>query len=160
MSAGTRPQSSGLEIITYEKTIPMIKPISASATKNSDLNTAVEKGGTPADLGNAYALQIQAYAEAPWSSNFGEQNAMKLTDLISEAYSTTLGCVNDWNSSVKAYNKERSRISGLVDSGRIVGDAANALGIDKMPLKLPYYESPSSSQPVGTDFLPTAVPNP
>lgn len=129
----------------------------ANETENSDLNAAVEEGGTPADLYAGYALQINAYAEAPWTG-LSEDMYISIQDLIEESYSTTFGCIKDWNDNVKAYNVERSRIAGLADSGRIIGDAANALGVTELPLKLPYYESPESALPIGSDFYTEPTP--
>lgn len=129
----------------------------ANATQDSDLNAATEQGGTPADLYAGYALQINAYAEAPWTG-LSEDMYISIQDLIEESYSTTFGCIKDWNDNVKAYNIERSRINGLADSGRIIGDAATALGITELPLKLPYYESPASALPIGSDFYTEPTP--
>lgn len=133
---------------------------SLKSSLNDDLNTAVENGGTPTDMANGFALQINAYTEAPWVG-MDTVALTSLQDLIEEAYSTSYGCIKDWNDAVSAYNIERSRIASLSDSGRIIGDAANALGVTDLPRKLPYYESPDNSKPIGSDFTnpdPTATP--
>lgn len=113
------------------------------------LNQMVEEEATPADLATGFGIVIDAYA--PTEAILPTLPTEVVQQVIaeqSEASNLMLGCVVDWNQAAEAYNTERSRINRLSDSGRIIGDAANALGLSELPNRLPLYTSTSSSEPI------------
>lgn len=116
-----------------------------------DLNEMVASGGTPADVASGFALTVQAYAptEAVLPVLPTEVTLFILAEQ-SEATSMMFGCVVDWNEAAQAYNAERNKLNQLVNSGEVIGAAANAIGINDLPETLPYYQSTPENSTIPT----------
>ena len=65
---------------------------------------------------------------------------------VSEAYNEIYAAGQDWNKAVEEYNAERRKVSN-----EVVARAAKALGVNDLPVELPYFSLPlpetQSSQP-------------
>ncbi len=121
----------------------------AFTNADGDLNKMVEEGATPADLANGLTLMVNSYAPTEAGLEALPTTVVeRMMDEQSEAANMIFSCVLDWNNAAREYNVERNRINGLSDSGKIIGAAANAIGLSELPRELPTYQSNSSSQPI------------
>ena len=117
----------------------------------SDLNQMVENQATPADLGSAFNVALSAYAptEAVLPT-LPTDVFTQVLDIQSEAANMMFGCAVDWNEAASRYNSERAKINSFIDSGRIIGDAASALGVTDLPSRLPLYQSSTNDGTIPT----------
>lgn len=115
-----------------------------------NLNELQNKGALPTDLGQGFALYVNAITQAPPPVP-DPQVTLSLGDTIDEAMNTVQLAGTDWNDAVKAYNTRRAQIKG-----EIVARVSEYFGFE-LPASLPYYQGASAGQPVRNP-LDTPVP--
>ena len=101
-----------------------------------DLEQLVKDGATPADMAitlNSYAI---TFNEAPLT-NVSVESLSKTQGYVSEAYNEIYAAGQDWNKAVEEYNAERRKVSN-----EVVARAAKALGVNDLPVELPYFSLP------------------
>lgn len=82
-------------------------------------------------------------------SNVSVDSLTTTQGYISEAYNEIYAAGQDWNRAVEEYNAERGKASS-----EMVARAAKALGVNDLPLELPYFSVSFSDDQVSQPPLP------
>jgi hypothetical protein len=115
-----------------------------------NLQELQEQGALPSDLGQGFALYVNAVVQAPPPAPAPEVT-LSLGDTVDEAMNTIQLAGTDWNDAVRAYNTRRSQISG-----EIVARVSEFFGFE-LPVSFPYYQGANAGEPVEN---PLATPEP
>ena len=115
-----------------------------------DLNALQNQGALPDNLGEGFALYVNAITQAPPPVPDAEVT-LALGDTIDECMNTIQLAGTDWNDAVRAYNSRRSQISG-----EVIARVSEYFGFE-LPVAFPYYAGGNAGQPVEN---PLATPQP
>lgn len=119
------------------------RDVSGNPIDPSDLNLdqLMKQGLLPDQLGQGFALYVNAVVQAPPPVPDAEVT-LALGDTIDEAMNTIQLAGTDWNDAVKAYNTRRSQIKG-----EIVARVSEYFGFE-LPVTFPYYQGGNIGRPV------------
>lgn len=115
-----------------------------------NLNDLQNKGALPDNLGQGFALYVNAVTQAPPPVP-DSAVTLALGDTVDEGMNTIQLAGTDWNDAVRAYNTRRAQITG-----EVVARVSAYFGFD-LPVTFPYYQGASAGQPVQN---PLATPQP
>jgi len=133
-----RSQADALTSLLNNYRDPSGNPIDPSSLNLNDLQA---KGALPDNLGQGFALYVNAVVQAPPPVP-DAQVTLALGDTVDEAMNTIQLAGTDWNDAVKAYNTRRAQIKG-----EIVARVSAYFGFD-LPVTFPYYQGGNAGKPI------------
>src|SRR5688572_3704613 len=111
-----------------------------------NLDELQNQGALPDNLGEGFALYVNAVVQAPPPVPAPEVT-LALGDTIDEGMNTIQLAGTDWNDAVREYNTRRSQISG-----EVVARVSEYFGFE-LPVTFPYYQGGNTGpveNPLGT----------
>jgi hypothetical protein len=115
-----------------------------------NLDELQNQGALPDNLGEGFALYVNAVVQAPPPVPAPEVT-LALGDTIDEGMNTIQLAGTDWNDAVREYNTRRSQISG-----EVVARVSEYFGFE-LPVTFPYYQGGNPGAPIEN---PLATPSP
>jgi hypothetical protein len=115
-----------------------------------NLDALQNQGSLPDNLGQGFALYVNAITQAPPPVPDSEVT-LALGDTVDEGMNTIQLAGTDWNDAVRAYNTRRAQITG-----EVVARVSAYFGFD-LPVTFPYYAGANAGQPVQN---PLGTPQP
>jgi hypothetical protein len=106
-----------------------------------NLDALQNQGALPDNLGQGFALYVNAITQAPPPVPDSEVT-LALGDTVDEGMNTIQLAGTDWNDAVRAYNTRRAQITG-----EVVARVSAYFGFE-LPVTFPYYAGANAGQPV------------